>query len=190
MKFNIFVVILALFFGYINVCSAEETTVAQNTDNTEFDMGLDETSDIQETSDRGNNKELNNDNSLMAEENVISAENSEPASIEETEEKETRFKNIEDEMSYYIENLNLTTQQMAEAKKISNDGILKQKQLLMNLYFIRKQAREIEMENLDKFKAILNAEQKVQLEQLIKLQNKQRYENEKICITNKDYKKK
>lgn len=190
MKFNIFVVTFALFLGCVNICSAEETTVTQNTDTTEIDMGLEETSDAQETPNPENNDELNNANNLVAEENIVSTENNEPQSIEKTEEKETRFKNIEDEMSYYIENLNLTTQQMAEAKKISNDGILKQKQLLMNLYFIRKQAREIEMENLDKFKAILNAEQKVQLEQLIKLQNKQRYENEKICITNKDYKKK
>lgn len=183
MKIDLFIIALAISIGCLNVCMAEEVVATKNTEVVDIDMGLDNIPDIQSEQNQQSVDKVGNDSDKVVENPL----NSPSTNIDNNE---NRFKNIEDEMSYYIENLNLTTQQMAEAKKISNDGILKQKQLLMNLYFIRKQAREIEIENLNKFKAILDEEQKNQLDKLMKLQDKKRYENEKICITTKEYKKK
>ena len=183
MKIDLFIIALAISIGCLNVCMAEEVVATKNTEIVDIDMGLDNIPDIQSEQNQQSVDKVGNDSDKVVE-NTINLPST------NIENNENRFKNIEDEMSYYIENLNLTTQQMAEAKKISNDGILKQKQLLMNLYFIRKQAREIEIENLNKFKAILDEEQKNQLDKLMKLQDKKRYENEKICITTKEYKKK
>lgn len=78
------------------------------------------------------------------------------------------------EISYYIQNMNLSIEQLDMAKQISDDSRLRQKQMMQSIYTIRKQALDLEAQSLAAFEKILTPEQKVKFEELKALQNKER----------------
>ncbi len=76
------------------------------------------------------------------------------------------------QLSEYAKALNLQTSQLDAAKEISEEGRLRQMQLMQNIEQLKEQIKSLENKNLEKFKKILTPEQ---LEVFDKLQNT--YEN-------------
>ena len=158
MKFFILILSLALVGGY-NL-KAEEVD----------DFGLDETVEV-----------LENAETPVVEESVSKVaedvktpeivdrkvENSESELVEtpvvETKE-ETEVEKVNDvvqpeELSAYIENLNLDSNQLIAAKKISENGRLLRMQMLQNIEKIQENINDMEKKNLDEFEKILTSEQ-------------------------------
>lgn len=65
----------------------------------------------------------------------------------------------QEELSYYIKNLNLQASQLDAAKEISEEGRLRQMQLIQNIEQLQQQVNDLEQKNLAKFKGILSTEQ-------------------------------
>ncbi len=76
------------------------------------------------------------------------------------------------QLSEYAKALNLQTSQLDAAKEISEEGRLRQMQLMQNIEQLKEQIKSLESKNLEKFKKILTPEQ---LEVFDKLQST--YEN-------------
>ena len=76
------------------------------------------------------------------------------------------------QFSEYAKALNLQTSQLDAAKEISEEGRLRQMQLMQNIEQLKEQIKSLENKNLEKFKKILTPEQ---LEVFDKLQST--YEN-------------
>ncbi|MCI5633948.1 MAG: hypothetical protein MR350_00605 [Alphaproteobacteria bacterium] len=76
------------------------------------------------------------------------------------------------QLSEYAKALNLQTSQLDAAKEISEEGRLRQMQLMQNIEQLKEQIKSLENKNLEKFKKILTPEQ---LEVFDKLQST--YEN-------------
>jgi len=71
-----------------------------------------------------------------------------------------------DQMSLYVKELNLTSEQVDLAKYISDDSRLKQEQLLKSVYLLREQAKSLEEKSLQDFRAILTPEQRKKFDNL------------------------
>lgn len=158
MKFFILILSLALVGGYN--AKAEEVD----------DFGLDETVEV-----------LENAETPVVEESVSKVaedvktpeivdrkvENSESEVVETpvVEIKEgTEVEKANDvvqpeELSAYIENLNLDSNQLIAAKKISEKGRLLRMQMLQNIEKIQENINDMEKKNLDEFEKILTSEQ-------------------------------
>ena len=109
----------------------------------------------------------------VVEEEAVVAEK--PAVVEEEPEDDGKTKEeYDEEISYYIKNMNLSVEQLDMAKYISSDSRLKMDQLLKSIYLLRAQARELEAKSLDDFEAILTEEQKEQFHKLRATQEKSR----------------
>lgn len=76
------------------------------------------------------------------------------------------------QLSNYVKALNLQTSQLDTAKEISEEGRLRQMQLMQSIEQLKNQVKSLENKNLEKFKKILTPEQ---LEVFNKLQST--YEN-------------
>ena len=81
---------------------------------------------------------------------------------ESVESNNQESKNI----SYYVEKLNLTPEQMVRAQEISDTSLAKQKELLQSIENLRQQAYDLEKNSLTDFEAILTDEQRVVFNQL------------------------
>ncbi len=158
MKFFILILSLALVGGY--------NTKAEEVD----DFGLDETVEVVENAETPMVEESV---SKVAEEvetpEIVDrkVENSESELVEtpvvETKE-ETEVEKVNDvvqpeELSAYIENLNLDSNQLIAAKKISEKGRLLRMQMLQNVEKIQENINDMEKKNLDEFEKILTSEQ-------------------------------
>lgn len=99
--------------------------------------------------------------------------------------KDLTVDDIEDDdtVSYFAQKLNLNIEQMAAAKKLSDEGRLQREALLHSIYALRKQALDFENEEISKFVAILNDNQKKEFNNLLEAQNKRR---EKMGILSLD----
>ena len=71
-----------------------------------------------------------------------------------------------DQMSMYVKELNLTSEQIDLAKYISDDSRLKQEQLLKSVYLLKEQAKSLEEKSLQDFRAILTPEQRKKFDKL------------------------
>jgi predicted nuclease with TOPRIM domain len=71
-----------------------------------------------------------------------------------------------DQMSMYVKELNLTSEQIDLAKYISDDSRLKQEQLLKSVYLLKEQAKSLEEKSLQDFRAILTPEQRKKFDNL------------------------
>lgn len=71
-----------------------------------------------------------------------------------------------DQMSVYVKELDLTSQQIDLAKYISDDSRIKQEQLLKSVYLLKEQAKTLEEKSLQDFRAILTPEQRKKFDQL------------------------
>lgn len=71
-----------------------------------------------------------------------------------------------DQMSLYVKELNLTSEQIDLAKYISDDSRLKQEQLLKSVYLLKEQAKSLEEKSLQDFRAILTPEQRKKFDNL------------------------
>lgn len=100
---------------------------------------------------------------------------------EEEDDNKTK-EEYEEEISFYIKNLNLSVEQLDMAKYISSDSRLKIEQLLKSIYLLRSQARELEAKSLNDFEAILTEEQREQFHKLRALQEKEREKFEVLHI--------
>ena len=81
---------------------------------------------------------------------------------ENVENNNSESKNI----SYYVDKLNLTPEQMSRAQEISDASLAKQKELLQSIENLRQQAYDLEKNSLTDFEAILTDEQRVIFNQL------------------------
>ncbi|MCQ2735306.1 MAG: hypothetical protein MJ212_05105, partial [Alphaproteobacteria bacterium] len=80
---------------------------------------------------------------VVIKEDVATSET--PAVVEEeTEDDDKTKEEYEEEISYYIKNMNLSVEQLDMAKYISSDSRLKMDQLLKSIYLLRAQARKLE----------------------------------------------
>lgn len=70
------------------------------------------------------------------------------------------------QMSMYVKELNLTSEQIDLAKYISDDSRLKQEQLLKSVYLLKEQAKSLEEKSLQDFRAILTPEQRKKFDNL------------------------
>lgn len=158
MKFFILILSLALVGGYN--AKAEEVD----------DFGLDETVEVLENAET---PVVEKSVSKVAEDvktpEIVDrkAENSESELVEtpvvETKE-ETEVEKVNDvvqpeKLSAYIENLNLDSNQLIAAKKISEKGRLLRMQMLQNIEKIQENINDMEKKNLDEFEKILTSEQ-------------------------------
>lgn len=158
MKFFILILSLALVGGYN--AKAEEVD----------DFGLDETVEVLENAET---PVVEESVSKVAEEvetpEIVDrkVENSESELVEtpvvETKE-ETEVEKVNDvvqpeELSAYIENLNLDSNQLIAAKEISEKGRLLRMQMLQNVEKIQENINDMEKKNLDEFEKILTSEQ-------------------------------
>ena len=158
MKFFILILSLALVGGYN--AKAEEVD----------DFGLDETVEVLENAET---PVVEESVSKVAEEvktpEIVDrkVENSESELVDtpvvETKE-ETEVEKVNDvvqpeELSAYIENLNLDSNQLIAAKEISEKGRLLRMQMLQNVEKIQENINDMEKKNLDEFEKILTSEQ-------------------------------
>lgn len=158
MKFFILILSLALVGGYN--AKAEEVD----------DFGLDETVEVLENAETPVVKESV---SKVAEEvetpEIVDrkVENSESELVETPvveAKEETEVEKVNDvvqpeELSAYIENLNLDSNQLIAAKEISEKGRLLRMQMLQNVEKIQENINDMEKKNLDEFEKILTSEQ-------------------------------
>lgn len=77
-------------------------------------------------------------------------------------------------LSYFTQNMELSLEQLDEAKKLSQEDKMKRESLLQSIYMLRDQSRELEQESIDKFKKLLNPKQLAVFEELRKEQLKYR----------------
>ena len=71
-----------------------------------------------------------------------------------------------DQMSMYVKELNLTSEQIDLAKYSSDDSRLKQEQLVRSVYLLKEQAESLEEKSLQDFRAILTPEQRKKFDNL------------------------
>lgn len=90
------------------------------------------------------------------EENVANTENVESVDIE----------NYDSDVSYYVQSLNLSPEQLYEAQKISTESMAEQEELFQKIAALRQQARALEVSTLLAFEAILNDSQRAALQEL------------------------
>ena len=76
------------------------------------------------------------------------------------------LENYDPSVSYYIQNLNLTPEQMYEAQKISLDSLAEQEELLQKIAALRQRARALEVSSLMAFEAILDDAQRTAFQEL------------------------
>lgn len=77
-------------------------------------------------------------------------------------------------LSFFTQRMDLSLDQLDQAKKISEKDRLKRESLLKSIYMLRDQSRELEQQSLEKFKGLLNAEQLAVFEELRKEQKNYR----------------
>lgn len=77
-------------------------------------------------------------------------------------------------LSFFTQRMDLSLDQLDQAKKISEKDRLKRESLLKSIYMLREQSRELEQQSLEKFKGLLNAEQLAVFEELRKEQKNYR----------------
>lgn len=118
---------------------------------------------------------------ILKEEEIIveKAEPQESAAEIKEEKANTDSKSLQQQLdenqiqlSNYVKALNLQTSQLDTAKEISEEGRLRQMQLMQSIEQLKNQVKSLENKNLEKFKKILTPEQ---LEVFNKLQST--YEN-------------
>ena len=77
-------------------------------------------------------------------------------------------------LSFFTQRMDLSLDQLDQAKKISEKDRMKRESLLKSIYMLREQSRELEQQSLEKFKGLLNAEQLAVFEELRKEQKNYR----------------
>lgn len=114
---------------------------------------------------------------ILQEEEIIveKAEPQESAAEIKEEKANTDSKSLQQQLdenqiqlSNYVKALNLQTSQLDTAKEISEEGRLRQMQLMQSIEQLKNQVKSLENKNLEKFKKILTPEQ---LEVFNKLQS-------------------
>ena len=69
-------------------------------------------------------------------------------------------------LSFFTQRMDLSLDQLDQAKKFSEEDRMKRESLLKSIYMLREQSRELEQQSLEKFKGLLNAEQLAVFEEL------------------------
>lgn len=73
-------------------------------------------------------------------------------------------------LSFFTQRMELSLDQLDQAKKFSEEDRLKRESLLKSIYMLRDQSRELEQQSIDKFKGLLTPEQLAVFEELRKEQ--------------------
>ncbi len=100
---------------------------------------------------------------------------------EEKEPKKKEFLSAEDKakqeiadnnysLSFFVQRMDLTLDQLDAAKKLSSEDKLKRESLLKSIYILRTQSRKLEETSLNNFKNLLSPEQLAVFEELRKEQ--------------------
>ncbi len=70
------------------------------------------------------------------------------------------------DISYYVQNLNLSKQQLEEIKKISQNSMEEQKNIMQEIAALRRRSRALEINTLMSFEAVLDDTQKAAFQEL------------------------
>ncbi len=117
--------------------------------------------------------QLFNDNSVLAE-TIKNTPLARPVSLldevesaaQNNESEATEIDVIDPDVSYYVQNLNLTPEQISKVQKISADSVSEQESILKEITDIRRRARALEINSLSAFEAILDDSQKAAFNEL------------------------
>lgn len=158
MKFFILILSLALVGGYnakaeeVDDFGLDETVeVLENTETPVVEESVSKVAEEVETPEIVDRK-VENSESELVETPVVEAK-------EETEVEKVNDVVQPEELSAYIENLNLDSNQLIAAKEISEKGRLLRMQMLQNVEKIQENINDMEKKNLDEFEKILTSEQ-------------------------------
>lgn len=94
--------------------------------------------------------------------------------LEETENKDTEdnaaeaagIEAVDPDISYYVQNLNLSEQQLEEIKKISRNSMEEQTKIMQEIAELRRRFRALEINTLMSFEAVLDDTQKAAFQEL------------------------
>ena len=103
------------------------------------------------------------DNVIMQNTSFVDSEI--PADSASNQKEASSFQNVNTgntNISYYVQNLNLTPEQIGMAQRISDESRAKQEQLLQDIQALRQRAHEIEEKSLTDFEEILTPKQKTE----------------------------
>lgn len=158
MKFFILILSLALVGGYnakaeeVDDFGLDETVeVLENAETPVVEESVSKVAEEVETPEIVDHK-VENSESELVETPVVEAK-------EETEVEKVNDVVQPEELSAYIENLNLDSNQLIAAKEISEKGRLLRIQMLQNVEKIQENINDMEKKNLDEFEKILTSEQ-------------------------------
>ena len=165
MKFFTLILSLSLVCGYntkaeeIDDFGLDETVeVLESTENTKADEPVVEPQEEVKTPEITEPKVENTESELN--------EATLPEAEAETKTEEAKSVAQPEELSAYIEKLNLDSDQLIAAKEISEKGRLLRVQMLQNIEKIQENINGMEKKNLDEFAKILKPEQLEVFEQL------------------------
>ena len=73
---------------------------------------------------------------------------------------------VDPDISYYVQNLNLSEQQLEEIKKISQNSMEEQTKIMQDIAALRRRSRALEINTLMAFEAVLDDTQKAAFQEL------------------------
>lgn len=73
---------------------------------------------------------------------------------------------VDPDISYYVQNLNLSEQQLEEIKKISQNSMEEQTKIMQDIAALRRRSRSLEINTLMAFEAVLDDTQKAAFQEL------------------------
>ena len=76
------------------------------------------------------------------------------------------LENYDPSVSYYVQNLNLTPEQLSKVQRVSLDSLAEQEVLLQKIASLRQQVRTLEVNSLMAFEAILDDSQRTAFQEL------------------------
>lgn len=85
---------------------------------------------------------------------------------EDTSASVVEIESRDPEVSYYIQSLNLSEDQLATAQKISRENLEAQRDIMQKISALRQEARALEIGSLMAFEAILDDSQKAAFQEL------------------------
>lgn len=162
--------LLILPFSIQNACAqtddfgleeTNETVAPVQTETASESESVTETEEVKEAAEAEAKEEAeaepNTETNIAVVDEDIQENENEPAAVELKKEAAPQES---ENLSYYIQHLNLSVEQQDQVKYLSDDYQLKKEQLLRSLDVIRQQAHVLEAQNLAQFESILTPEQK------------------------------
>lgn len=85
---------------------------------------------------------------------------------DDAEPKIAKIEEGDPDVSYYVQNLNLSEEQLQQVQKISAENIKQQEEIVQEIATLRQKAHSVKLNSIAAFEAILNDEQKAAFQKL------------------------